>query len=123
MLYSQFYKKKYYFTCKKTNIKQQTCSKNWERSMLRLYIINTYLTYMQSTLREMPSWDETQSGIKISLRNIKSRDTDDTTLMVEREKELKSLLIKVKEESEKHGLGLTIQKTKIMDMVPSLHGK
>ena len=50
------------------------------------------------------------------------RYADDTTLMVERE-ELKSLLMKVKEEKEKVGLKLNIQKTKIMDLVPSLHGK
>ena len=48
---------------------------------------------------------------------------DDTTLMAESEEELKSLLIKVKEESEKVGLKLSIQKTKIMALVPSLHGK
>jgi len=51
------------------------------------------------------------------------RYADDTTLMAESEEELKSLLMKVKEESEKVGLKLNIQKTKIMDLVPSLHGK
>ena len=65
--------------------------------------------------------DEAQAVIKISGRNINNlRFTDDTTLMAESE-ELKSLLMKVKEESEKVGLKLNIQKTKIM--VPSLHGK
>ena len=59
--------------------------------------------------------DERQAGIKIARRNIKNlRYTDDTTLMAESEEELKSLLIKVKEESEKVGLKLNIQKTKIM---------
>ena len=59
--------------------------------------------------------EEAQAGIKISGRNITNlRDTDDTTLMVESEEELKSLLMKVKEESEKAGLKLNIQKTKIM---------
>ena len=59
--------------------------------------------------------DETQAGIKIAKRNTNSlRYTDDTTLMAESEEELKSLLIKVKEESEKVGLKLNIQKTKIM---------
>ena len=59
--------------------------------------------------------DELQAGIKISGRNIDSlRYTDGTTLMTESEKELKSLLIKVKEESEKVGLKFNIQKTKIM---------
>ena len=58
--------------------------------------------------------DETQAGIKIARRNINNlRYADDTTLMAESE-ELKSLLIKVKEESEKAGLGLSIQNTKIM---------
>ena len=59
--------------------------------------------------------DEAQAGIKISGRNIKNlRDADDTTLMAESEEEQKSLLMKVKEESEKAGLKLSIQKTKIM---------
>ena len=58
--------------------------------------------------------DETQDGIKIAGRNINNlRYADDTTLMAEREKELKSLLMKVKEESEKGGLKLNSQKTKI----------
>ena len=59
--------------------------------------------------------DEAQAGIKISGRNINNlRYADDTTLMAESEEELKSLLMKVKEESEKIGLKLNIQKTKIM---------
>ena len=67
--------------------------------------------------------DEAQAGIKIAGRNINNlRYTADTTLMAERE-ELKNLLIRMKEESEKAGIKLNIQKTKIMDPVPSLHGK
>jgi len=63
--------------------------------------------------------DEAQSGIKIAGRNINNlRYADDTTLMAEREEELKSLLMKVKEESEKAGLKLNIQKTKIMASSP-----
>ena len=63
--------------------------------------------------------DEAQAGIKIAERNISNlRYTDDTTLMAENEEELKSLLIKVKEESEKVGLKLNIQKTKIMASSP-----
>ena len=59
--------------------------------------------------------EETQAGIKIAGRNVNNlRYADDTTLMVESEEELKSLLMKVKEESEKVGLKLNIQKTKIM---------
>ena len=60
------------------------------------------------------SWDEAQAGIKIARRNINNlRYADDTILMAEREEELKSLLMKVKEESEKVGLKLNIQKTKL----------
>ena len=63
--------------------------------------------------------DETQAGIKIARRNInKLRYADDTTLMAESEEELKNLLMKVKEESEKVGLKLNIQKTKIMASGP-----
>ena len=63
--------------------------------------------------------DEAQAGIKIAGRNINNlRYADDTTLMAESEEELKSLLMKVKEESEKVGLKLNIQKTKIMASVP-----
>ena len=68
--------------------------------------------------------EEAQAGIKIAGRNINNlRYVDDTTFMAESEEELKSLLMKVKEESEKVGLKLNIQKTKIMHPVPSLHGK
>ena len=75
---------------------------------------------------------EAQAGIKIAGRNISNlRYADDTTLLAESQKELKNLLMKVKEESEKVGLKLNIQKTKIMASspitswhpVPSLHGK
>ena len=63
--------------------------------------------------------DEAQAGIKIAGRSIKNlRYADDPTLMAESEKELKSLLMKVKEESEKVGLKLNIQKTKIMESGP-----
>ena len=70
---------------------------------------------------------EAQAGIKIARRNINNiRYADDTTLMAESEEELKSLLMKVKQESEKVGLKCNIQKTKIIRSshpVPSLHGK
>ena len=63
--------------------------------------------------------DETHAGIKIARRNINNlRYADDTTIMAESEKELKSLLLKVKEESEKVGLKLNVQKTKIMAFGP-----
>ena len=68
--------------------------------------------------------DEARTGIKIARRNISNfRYADDITLMAESEEELQNLLVKVKEESEKVGLKLNIQKTKIMASVPSLHGK
>ena len=68
--------------------------------------------------------DEVQDGIKIAGRNINNlRYADDTTHMAESEEELKSLLMKVKEESQKVGLKLNIQRTKIIHPVPSLHGK
>ena len=68
--------------------------------------------------------EEARSGIKIARRNInKLRYADDTTLMAESEEELKSLLMKVKEESEKVGLKLNIQKTKIMASGPITSGQ
>ena len=68
--------------------------------------------------------DEAQAEIKIAGRNINNlRYADDTTLMAESEEELKSLLMNVKEESEKAGWKLNIQETKITASSPSLHGK
>ena len=68
--------------------------------------------------------DEAQAGIKIAGRNINNlRYADDTILMAESEEELKSLLIKVKEESEKVGLKINIQKLRQWHLVPLLHGK
>ena len=68
--------------------------------------------------------NEAQAGIKIAGRNINSpRYTNDTTLMPESEEELKSLLVKVKEESEKAGLKLTFKKLRSWHLVPSLHGR
>ena len=68
--------------------------------------------------------EEAQAGIKIAGRNINNlRYADDTTLMAESEEELKSFLMKMKEEGEKVGLKLNIQKTRSWNLVPSLHGK
>ena len=68
--------------------------------------------------------EETQAGIKIAKRNINNlRYADDTTLMAESEEELKSLLMKVKEESEKVDLSSTFRKQRSWHPVPSLHGK
>ena len=74
-------------------------------------LFNLYAEYIMQNAK----LDESQAGIKMARRNISNlRYTDDTTLMAESKKELKSLLMKVKEESEKAGLKLTIQKIKIM---------
>ena len=68
--------------------------------------------------------DEAQAGIKIARRNINNlRYADDTTLMEESEEELKSLLTKVKEESEKVDLNSTFRKLRSWHLVPSVHGK
>ena len=68
--------------------------------------------------------DEAQAGIKITGRNISIlRYADDTTLMAESEEELKSLLMKVKEESEKAGLNSTFKKLRSWHLVPSFHGQ
>ena len=83
-------------------------------------LFNLYAAYIMRNA----GLEEAQAGIKIAGRNINNlRYSDDTTLMAESEEELKSLLMKVKVESEKVGLMLNIQKTKIMHPVPSLHGK
>ena len=83
-------------------------------------LFNLYAEYIMQNTR----LDEAQAGIRIAGRNINNlRYTDDTTLMAESEEELKSLLMKVKEESEKAGLKFNIQKTKIMASGSSLHGK
>ena len=72
----------------------------------------------------MYSLDEAKVGIMIAGRNINNlRHADDTTLMAESKEELKSLLVKVKEESEKAGLNLTFKKLRSWHPVPSLHGK
>ena len=83
--------------------------------MLSPCLFNLHAEYIIRNAR----LDEAQAGIKISRRNINNlRYADDTTLMAESEKELKSLLMKVKEKSEKAGLKFNIQKTKIMASDP-----
>ena len=78
-------------------------------------LVNLYAVYIMRNA----GLEEAQTGIKIARRNINNlRYADDTTLMAESEEELKSLLTKVKEESEKAGLKLNIQKTKIMASGP-----
>ena len=83
-------------------------------------LFNFYAEYIMWNAR----LDESQAGIKTGGRNINNlRYADDTTLTAESEEELKSLLMKVKEEKEKAGLKLNIQKTKVMATAPSLHVK
>ena len=106
------------------DMKQQTGSKLGKEYVKAVDCHPTYLTYMQSTSYEMVymnrySLDEAQAGIKIAGRNINNlRYTDDLILKAESEEALKSLLMKVKEEGEKAGLKLSIQKTKIMASDP-----
>ena len=91
------------------------CSKSGKKYVKAVYCHPAYLTSMQSTSIETQGWIQAQAGIKIAGRNINNlRYANDTTLMAESKEELKSLLMKVKEESEKVGLKLNIQKTKIM---------
>ena len=85
------------------------------------WLFSLYAEY----IRRHNGLDEAQAGIKLARRNINNlRYADDTTCMAESKEELKSLLMKVKEESEKVGLKLNYQKTKIMaHLIPSLHGR
>ena len=88
--------------------------------ILSPYLFNFYAEYIMRNA----SLDQAQAGIKTAGRNINNlRYADDTTLTAESEEELKSFLMKVKEEHEKAGLKLSIQKTKSWHLVPPLHGK
>ena len=101
------------------DMEQQTGSNLGKEYIKAVYCHPAYLTYMQNTSCEMPGWMNLKAEIKIAGRNInKLRYADDTTLMEENGAELKNLLMKVKEESEKVGLKLNIQKTKIMASGP-----
>ena len=87
--------------------------------MSRLYIVTRLIKLICRIHHENAELEEAQAGIKIAGRNINNlRYEDDTTLMAESAEELKSLLMKVKEESEKVGLKLNIQKMKIMASGP-----
>ena len=87
--------------------------------MSRLHIVTCLFNFYAEYIMRNSGLDEAQAGIKIARRNINNlRYADDTTLVTESEEELKSLLMKVKEESEKVGLKLNIQKTKIMASGP-----
>ena len=85
------------------------------------HLLNLHAQYIMWNVRRM---DEAQAGIKIARRNMNNlRYAEDNTIMAESEEELKSLLMKVKEESEKTGLKLNIQKRSSCHLVPSFHGK
>ena len=92
----------------KPDMEKQTGSK-WEKEYVKdVYCHPAYLTYIEYIMRNA-GLEEVQAGIKIAGKNINNlRYADDTTLMAESEEELKSLLMKVKEESEKAGLKLNI---------------
>ena len=98
---------------------EQTGSKLGKEYIKAVYCYPAYLTYMRNA-----RLNEAQAGIKIAGRHTNNLSSeDDTTQMVESEGELKSFLMRVKEESEKAGLKLNIQKTKLMHPVSSVHGK
>ena len=102
------------------DMEQQTGSKLGKGYVKVVHCHPACLTYMQSTSCNMMGWMK-QAGIKIAERNINNlRYTEDTTLMIESEEELKSFLMKVKEETEKVGLKLNIPKTKLMTSSPIL---
>ena len=87
--------------------------------MTRQYVVICLFNFFAEYIMRNPMPDEAQAGIKIAGRNINNlRYADDSTLMAESGEELKSLLVKVKEETEKVGLKLNMQKTKIMASSP-----
>ena len=91
----------------------------WKRSTSRLYIVTCLFNLHAEYIMRNAGLEEAQAGIKIAGRNNNNlRYADDTTLMAESKEELKSVLMKVKEESEKVGLKLDIQKMKIMASGP-----
>ena len=91
----------------------------WERSTSRLYIVTCLFNFYAEYIMRNAGLEETQAGIQIARRNINNfRYADETTLMAESKEELKSLLMRVKEESEKVGLKLNIPKPKIMASSP-----
>ena len=97
------------------DVEQQTGSKLGKEYVKAVYCYPAYLNYMQSTSWETLGWKKHKLESSLPGGNINNlRNADDTTLMAESEEELKSLLMKVKVESEKAGLKLNIQKTKLM---------
>ena len=104
--------------------KQQTGSKSGKEYVKLVYCHPAYFNLYAEYIMQNIMLDETQAGIKIAGRNINNfRYEDDTTLMAESKEKLKSLLTKVKEENEKVGLKLNIQKTKITESFASPRDK
>ena len=106
------------------DMEQQTGSKSGKEYIKAVYchpaLFNLYAEYIMWKA----GLDEAHTGIKIARKNINNlRYADDTTIMAESEEELKSHLMKVKEESKKVGLKLNIQKLRSWRQAPSLHGK
>ena len=105
------------------NVEQQTgckLGKEYTKAILSPCLFNLYAEYIMRN----SGLEEAQAGIKIAGRNINNlRYADDTTLMAESDEELQSFLMKVKEESEKADLKLSIQKLRSWHLVTSLHGK
>ena len=99
-------------------MEQRTDSKLRNEFVKAVYCHPAYLTYMQSISWEMPGWMNHKLESRLPGEYQQSQNVDDTTLMAETEEEFKSLLIKVKEDSEKAGLKLNIQKTKIIASGP-----
>ena len=103
------------------DMKQQTVSKLGKEFIKAIILSPSLFNLYAEYIMRNAGLDETQAGIKIAGRNVNNlRYADDTTLMAESEDELKSLLMKVKEDSKKVGLKLNIQKTKIMASGPIL---
>ena len=100
-----------------SDMEQQTGSKSGKKYIKAVYCHPVYLTYMQSTSWEMLGWKKHKLESRLP-GEIAIRYADDTTLMAESEEELKSFLMKVKQEGEKVGLKLNIRKTKIMASRP-----
>ena len=101
------------------DMEQQNCSKLGKKYITAIYCHPAYLTSMQSTSCQIPGWmNQSQAGFMTARRNINNLRYANTALMAESEEEVKSLLMNVKEESEKVDLRLNIQKTKIMASGP-----
>ena len=106
------------------DMEQQTGSKSGKEYVKAVHFHPVYFNLYAEYIIWNAGLEEAQAGIKIARRNINyPRYADDTTLMAEIEEDLKSLLMKVKQQSEKAGLKLNIQKIRSWHLVQSLHGK